>query len=123
MGLSLVSLKYKNLVNSFFLDLDDSTQTYSLDFFTRLERNSFKDFPPEDIILDLRWFSPSDSILTDTAFVKINDLAGSGYYSRDLITPFSADLDLPEAGEWRLKAKVVNDSEEIRGLGIILRHD
>lgn len=97
--------------------------TYSLDFFTRLERDAFSEFPPEDIILDLRWFSPSDSILTDTAFVKVKDLAGSGYFSRDLITPFRSDLGLPELGEWRLKAKVVNDSEEIRGLGVILRYD
>ena len=36
---------------SFFLDLSDSSATYGIDFFTRLERESFKSFPGDDIIL------------------------------------------------------------------------
>lgn len=106
---------------SFILDLSDSSATYGIDFFTRLEREAFGSFPSEDIMLDLRWFSPSDSILVDTAFVKVSDVLGTGYYSKDLSTPYKQSLDLPQAGEWRLKAKVVNGSEEIRGLGLILK--
>ena len=108
---------------SFLLDLSDSSATYGIDFFTRLERESFMSFPGEDIILDLRWFSPSDSIITDTAFVRVGDNIGQSYYTRDLVTGYSESLKLPETGEWRLKARIVNDDDAIRGLGLILRRD
>jgi hypothetical protein len=106
---------------SFILDLADSAATFSLDFFTRLERGSFEEFPTDDIALDLRWFSPSDSILIDTAYVSLSAPAGSAYYTKDYISPYSPGLDLPESGEWRLKAKVVNHPEAVRGVGVILR--
>ena len=108
---------------SFFLDLDDSTQTYSLDFFTRLERRSFGDFPEDRIMLDIRWFSPEDSILADTAYVDVAVPAGSAYYTRDFVSSYKDGMRLPVAGEWRLKARIVNDSETVRGLGIIVRRD
>lgn len=108
---------------SFFLDLSDSSATYGIDFFTRLERESFNSFPGDDIILDLRWFSPSDSILTDTAFVRIGDNSGQSYYTKDLVSGYTDRLELPEAGEWRLKARIVNDAGAIRGLGLILKRD
>ena len=108
---------------SFFLDLSDSTATYGVDFFTRLEREGFKSFPEEDIILDLRWFSPSDSIITDTAFVRVGDPSGQTYFTRDIVTGYSGRLELPESGEWRLKARIVNDASAIRGLGLILKRD
>ena len=46
--------------------------------------------------------------------------AGDNYFSRDIITPYDNELIMGVPDEWRLNAKVVNDSEEIRGLGIIL---
>ena len=106
---------------SFILDMADSTTSYSLDFYTRLDRTAFGDFPADSIVLDLRWFSPSDSILTDTTFIDVSHPVGSAYYTRDFISTYSEDLVLPEHGEWRLKAKVVNDSPQIRGLGVIFR--
>ena len=108
---------------SFLLDFSDSTATYSLDFFTRLERSSFGDFPDGRLVLDLRWFSPSDTILVDTAFVNITAPVQSAYYSRDYISPYEGLLPVPGDGEWRLKAKVVNDSEAVRGLSIVFRKD
>jgi len=106
---------------SFSLDLSDTTATYSMDFFTSLERKAFDDFPVDDITLDLRWFSPSDSILADTVYVRLSEAVGEAYYTRDFITPYEAGLDSLEPGEWRLKAKVVNNPGDLRGLGIILR--
>ena len=106
---------------SFILDLGDSTAEYGLDFYTRLERGAFETFPSDDIVLDLRWFSPSDSILVDTALVSLTRPAGSAYYTKDLISPYSPALDLEEHGEWRLKAKVVNHPDAVRGMGVILR--
>ena len=108
---------------SFSLDLSDSSATYGIDFFTRLEREGFNSFPEGDIVLDLRWFSPSDTIITDTAFVRVGDPSGQSYFTRDLVTGYKEALDLPEVGEWRLKAKIVNDAEAIRGLGLILKRD
>ena len=107
---------------SFSLDLCDSTVTYSMDFFTKLERAAFERFSSEDIILDLRWFSPSDSIITDTVRVLSSLPAGGDYYTRDLITPYEGVRGLTP-GEWRLKAKVVNSPEAVRGVGIILRRE
>ena len=108
---------------SFILDLADSTVSYSLDFYTRLERQSFEEFPSDSIMLDLRWFSPSDSILSDTTFISIGRAVDSAYYSRDFITSYKERLTVPERGKWRLKARVVNDMEELRGLGIILKRN
>ena len=105
----------------FSLDLSDSTVSYSLDFYTRLERLPFGDYPSENIVLDLRWISPDDSILVDTAYINISHPVDSAYYSRDFISSYSDALDLPSSGEWRLNAKVVNDSQVLRGLGIILK--
>lgn len=106
---------------SFYLDLSDSSATYGMDFFTRLERNGFKALPMEDILLDLRWFSPSDSIFTDTASVRIGDYSEESYFKRDIVTGYSGRLDIPEVGQWRLKARILNDSEAIRGLGVVLK--
>lgn len=105
---------------SFNIDLTDSLLTYKLDFFTRLEMVPFQEMPHEDIVLDLRWFSSLGEILTDTLVVSLAGPAGDSYFSRDIITPYDNELIMGVPDEWRLNAKVVNDSEEIRGLGIIL---
>lgn len=104
----------------FNLDLSDSTVSYGLDFYTRLERPAFGTFPADSISLDLRWISPSDSlVLSDTTFIRVAQPVDSSYYSRDFITDYKPVLNLPEHGMWRLKARVLNDSEAIRGLGVI----
>ena len=60
------------------------------------------------------------AVLTDTLVVSLAGTAGDSYFSRDIITPYDNELIMGVPDEWRLNAKVVNDSEEIRGLGIIL---
>ena len=105
---------------NFNLDMSDSTVSYALAFYTRLERQAFQVFPSDSVSLDLRWISPSDSvILSDTTFIRVGEAVDSSYYSKDYVVGYSDALDLPERGVWRLKAKVLNDSEEIRGIGII----
>ena len=106
---------------SFILDLSDTTVTYSLDFFTRLERPAFGVFESDSIVLDLRWISPSDSILTDTTVIRMGLPVDASYYSRDFISGYSDDLSLPEAGRWRLKAKVVGNPGDVRGIGVIFK--
>lgn len=106
---------------SFYLDFSDSTASYGLDFFTRLERGAFETFPSDDIVLDLRWFSPNGSILTDTTYVSLSHPAGSAYFTRDYISSYRQALCPREPGEWRLKAKVVNYPDAVRGVGVILR--
>ena len=105
----------------FVLDLSDTTVSYSLAFYTRLERAAFGKFPNDDIILDLRWFSPSDSIFADTTVIRVGVPLDSAYYSRDFVNNYRDPFSLPEKGEWRLKAKVVNDAQSLRGLGLILK--
>ncbi len=104
----------------FNLDLSDSTVAYGLDFYTRLERPAFGEFPSDSVSLDLRWISPSDSvIISDTTFIRVECPVDSSYYNKDYLSAYKEDLDLPEHGLWRLKARVMNDSESIRGLGVI----
>ena len=104
----------------FNLDLSDSTVSYGLGFYTRLERPAFGEFSSDSVSLDLRWISPSDSvILSDTTFIRVSHPVDSSYYSRGYVTDYEPVLNLPEHGIWRLKARVLNDSEAIRGLGVI----
>lgn len=104
----------------FSLDLSDSTALYGLEFFTRLARPAFGEFPSDSISLDLRWISPSDSvIISDTTFIRVSHPVDSSYYSRDFVAGYKDVLRLPVHGTWRLKARVLNDSEAIRGLGVI----
>ena len=105
----------------FALDLSDTMASYSLGFYTRLERQSFGVFPSDSLVLDLRWFSPSDSIITDTTFIRISLPVNTSYYSWDFVTEYRDRFVPSEGGTWRLNAKVVNDSPSIRGLGIILK--
>lgn len=105
---------------NFELDLSDSTSRHGLSFYTRLERHAFGVFPSDSISLDLRWIAPSDSvIISDTTFISVVSPVDSSYYSRDFVSSYKDDLRLPEHGRWRLKARVLNDSEAIRGLGVI----
>ena len=104
----------------FNLDLSDSTVAYGLDFYTRLERPAFGIFPSDSISLDLRWISPSDSvIISDTTFIHVACPVDSSYYTKDFMAGYKEAFSLPEHGIWRLKARVLNDSEAIRGLGMI----
>ncbi len=104
----------------FSLDLSDSTVSYGLDFYTRLERPAFGEFPSDSILLSLRWIAPSDSvILSDTTFIRVACPVESSYYSRDFFSGYRDVLCLPEHGIWRLKARVLNNQEAICGLGVI----
>lgn len=104
----------------FNLDLSDSTVTYGLDFYTRLERPAFGEFPSDSISLDLRWISPSDSVMiSDTTFIRVECPVDSSYYNKDFVSLYKERLSLPEHGLWRLKARVLNGSESLRGLGVI----
>lgn len=105
---------------NFTLDMSDSTAAYGLSFFTRLERQAFEDFPSDSISLDLRWIATLDSVIfSDTTFILVGSPVDSSYFSRDFVSVYKETLDLPACGEWRLKARILNDSEEIRGLGVI----
>ena len=102
----------------FSLDLSDSTATYGLDFYTRLQRPAFGTFPLDSISLDLRWISPSDSvILSDTTFIRVAQPVDSSYYSRDFMAGYKRVLTLPEHGIWRFRGKGLEDSGAVRGMG------
>ncbi len=104
----------------FNLDLSDSTVAYGLEFYTRLERAAFGEFLSDSISLDLRWISPSDSVMiSDTTFIRVECPVDSSYYNKDFVSLYKERLSLPEHGLWRLKARVLNGSESLRGLGVI----
>lgn len=108
---------------SFLLDMADSTVSYGLDFYTRLERKPFTTFPDDSIVLAIRWIAPSDSNYVDTLVMSVRQADGSAYFTKDVVCPFKERLDLPEYGEWRLKARVLNEAGSVRGLGIIFKRN
>ena len=74
-------------------------------------------------MLALRWIAPSDSNYVDTLVVSLRQADGNAYYTKDIIYPFKERLDIPEHGQWRLKARVLNDAESVRGLGVIFKRN
>lgn len=108
---------------SFLLDMADSTISYGLDFYARLERKAFGTFPDDSIVLALRWIAPSDSNYVDTLVMPVRKDYGSAYFTKDVECPFKERLDIPEYGQWRLKARVLNEASSVRGLGIIFKRN
>ena len=105
---------------SFVLDMADSTVSYGLDFYARLERKAFGTFPEDSLILAIRWIAPSDSNYVDTLVMPVGTAVGKTYFTKDIVCPFKERLDMPEYGEWRLKARVLGEaSSSVRGVGII----
>ena len=70
---------------TFLLDMADSTITYGLDFYTRLERKSFGTFPEDSLVLALRWIAPSDSNYVDTSSDKSSYEVGDGKWDDEEI--------------------------------------
>lgn len=106
---------------SYDLNLSDSTASYSLSFYTRIERRAFNPFETDSLGLDLRWISPSGSVYSETAVLSALAPSDSSYFDKDCIWNFRNRLIVPEYGNWRLRVQVLNNPEELRGLGIIFK--
>lgn len=106
---------------SFELNCSDLSSSYSLDFYTRLEREPFGDFPSEPMNLDLRFISPDGTAYSDTVAFDLGTLSDSSYYAHDYYLPYTNKLDVNTPGYWRLKVKAINQPEEMLGLGIVLK--
>ena len=55
---------------NFTLPMDDSTRSYSLAFYTRLERKPLVPFSTDSVILEVRFVSPSDSVVQDKVVMR-----------------------------------------------------
>lgn len=106
---------------NFTLPMDDSTRSYSLAFYTRLERKPLVPFSTDSVILEVRFVSPSDSVVQDKVVMRFGHPSDSSYYSRDFVFRYKDRLEVGEYGDWRLKVRVPGNPEELRGMGIIFR--
>ncbi|MCQ2161662.1 MAG: hypothetical protein MJY86_00125 [Bacteroidales bacterium] len=104
---------------SFNLDLADSTVSYSLGLYTRIERSPFQEYPMDSLNLGIRWISPSDSSFLDNVILRLVDPIDSAYASKDYMFSYKDTIDVAEHGEWRVRIQVRNNPESVRGLGII----
>lgn len=104
---------------SFNLDLEDTTVSYSLGLYTRIEREPFREYPADSLNLGIRWISPSDSSFLDNVVLRLVDPIDSAYASKDYMFSYKDTLDVAEHGEWRVRIQVRNNPECVRGLGII----
>ncbi len=109
---------------NFDLDLSDSLAAYSLSFYTRFQRKAYHPFGSDSLRLDMRWVSPSDSIIAveDVLYV-MSATIDSTYTNKDCVWEYMPSLHLAESGRWRLKVQVKDQPEYMRGLGIILKRE
>lgn len=108
---------------SFNLDFFDSLSTFDLSLYTRMERQAFEAFPADSLDLRVNWISPSDSILTEDILLDLGDPVDSSYFHKDYICSLSERVVPFESGTWRLRIMVRNNSDGLRGLGVIFRRN
>lgn len=105
---------------SFNLDLSDTLTTYSISFYTRVERRPFKPYAADSLDLGVRWIAPSDSSFLDNLVLNLDEPIASAYSSKDYRFAYKDAFVPSELGEWRLRVQVRSNPECLSGLGIII---
>ena len=106
--------KAVNGVYEFALDFTDSSSTYDIAFYTRVDRFSLGKVQEESIALQISWISPKDSIqMEERVWMPCGDLKGVKADYRTGIHP-------TEAGVWTLLVRPKDPPRGFRGLGLII---
>lgn len=105
------------------LEMDDSTSTYDLSFYSRIDCNNLKIATLGDFPLVVTWISPSGTKYSEKVFFNIhNYLPGSDFYSHQYRFPYRVGMAPVEWGEWEMTVRI--DAESLipgfRGLGVVL---
>lgn len=94
---------------SFTMDFSDSTCTYDISIYTRVEspdRNSRYEIP-----LSIIWISPSGNRYTESVYLH-------SYSSRGVVSPYRKDIVPVEYGKWVLGIKPEYVPDGFCGVGI-----
>lgn len=104
----------------FALDLSDSTASYDISLYTRVDTPVLEaEKPSGQLRLEVEWTAPANSEggLSETVYLPYGNRAGSSNLYRSGVRP-------SPAGEWRVAVRPKNAPEGLRGIGIICkRHD
>ena len=106
------------------IDLSDSTATYDISFYTRIDAGKQRMATVKDFPLMVTWTSPSGQRYRETVYFTVGDEArGSNYYTRQYRKTYRTGLVPVESGVWDMTVHVNsgNDIHGFRGLGVICK--
>jgi len=103
----------------FTVDLSDSTATYDLYIYTRLDGLPEELLPVEGAQMRAEWRSPSDSLFSQTFYLPLTGNRNS-FFSRQVYEPFREGWQPAQPGIWTLTLRQEDRSQVIplRGLGL-----
>ena len=100
----------------FNLDLSDSTASYDISLYTRVDSGIMKaEDPSHSLGLEIRWVADS-TFLCETVYVPYGGRAGSNSLYRSGVRP-------DPAGEWRVLVRPLDAPAGLRGIGIICKRN
>lgn len=99
----------------FALDLSDSTATYDLSFYTRVDPALMAAATPSaELALQVCWMNPGGEAMSEIVYLPFGAEAGSVKLYRSGVKP-------APAGEWHLSVTPIAPPEGLRGIGIICK--
>lgn len=93
----------------FTLDMSDSTYTYDISFYTKVDGKKTTGMLPLQVMLT----SPSGVQYSEQVYMREGDIFGDRHPYRSGLTPV-------EYGSWSLCIAALNDLKGMRGMGVIL---
>ena len=105
----------------FSLDLSDSTATYDISFYSRIDCNNLKIASLRDFPMTVFWTSPSGRRYSEKVYFPIQSYsAGSDFYSHQYVVPYRSGLVPAERGVWDIAVRIDSDSliPGFRGIGM-----
>lgn len=99
----------------FALDLSDSTATYDLSLYTRVDPTLMAAATPSaELALQVCWMNPGGEAMSEIVYLPFGAEAGSVKLYRSGVNP-------APAGEWHLSVTPIAPPEGLRGIGIICK--
>ena len=99
----------------FALDLSDSTATYDLSLYTRVDPTLMAAATPSaELALQVCWMNPGGEAMSEIVYLPFGAEAGSVKLYRSGVKP-------APAGEWHLSVTPIAPPEGLRGIGIICK--
>ena len=105
---------------SFPVDMADTTASYDFDFYTRVDALPNEIARLTELPLVVCWQSPSDSLYAETVWMPMQ--GPSSFFTRDVHTPYRADVRPREAGLWTMTVSLPDTVSVpgLRGLGLVI---
>ena len=106
---------------SFFVDLSDSTATYDFEFYTRVDAPLDSLRKLTALPLQVTWTSPSFHVFREEVYMPME--GRTTFFSREVRTPYRADVQPVEPGSWTLMVRAEDLPEGFCGLGLVVKRN